>query len=447
METVADVRRRVRNYALQGGSRSEIAHRIARTRLLMVFVFQGAVVAFLAARGFPAERVLVHGGICLFYLAFARYPKAPVSHGAKVRLMMAGLLSYWAWVANTGGLASPLLPLGLSMLSPVSLLVESRRQKQLFVTGSLLFLVALAWLTHSRLGALVPPLVIRDGQVSLEYLLVAMGAIIVTGVLLQSFWYKMMSAYDQVALELGTRREELCSASEDRTREIEGAAAHLAHELKNPLASIKCLSAHLARCQLDPKTVERLGVVSSEADRMEAIVDGFAGLSSGLADLKLAPTRPHEIARELALLLEARAREAGIAVEVWGDAAAEIEADEKKIHRALFHLVVNAMQASRPGQLVTIEVGPPGREAQIKVVDRGQGMSAAVLQRVGSPYFTTRAGGAGLGVAVARTLIEQHGGRLEYRSVPGSGTTATITLPLRPPLRRDAPRLVLGGVS
>ena len=66
----------------------------------------------------------------------------------------------------------------------------------------------------------------------------------------------------------------------------------LAHEMKNPLASIKCLSAHLARrCSLDAKTVERLEVVSSEADRLESIVDGFLSLSRGLGELAVEPRR------------------------------------------------------------------------------------------------------------------------------------------------------------
>src|SRR4051812_21410834 len=95
--TVADVRRRARFHALQG-PRTEIARRISRTRLLMVLAFQGGVVAFLALRGFPTARVLVHAGICVFYLVSCRHPAGPVSHAGKARLMIAGLLAYWGWV-------------------------------------------------------------------------------------------------------------------------------------------------------------------------------------------------------------------------------------------------------------------------------------------------------------------------------------------------------------
>jgi len=144
-------------------------------------------------------------------------------------------------------------------------------------------LIAVGLISLWPAGALVAPLAPHGGHASLEFVALAAGSVLVTAAQVSMFWGYIAAAYDKVALELGTRREELCSLGEDRTREIEGAAAMLAHEMKNPLASIKCLSAHLARrCSLDDKTVERLEVVSSEADRLESIVDGFLSLSRGL---------------------------------------------------------------------------------------------------------------------------------------------------------------------
>jgi signal transduction histidine kinase len=264
------------------------------------------------------------------------------------------------------------------------------------------------------------------------------GSILVTASQVSGFWTHVAAAYDKVAIELGARREELCSVGEDRTRELEGAAAHLAHQMKNPLASIKCLSAHMARgCSLDAKTVERLEVVSKEADRLESIVDGFVSLSRGLGDLRLERARLYELVLELKLLLDVRANDAGVTLELTGRPDLELDVDAKKMTRALFCLVMNAVQASPSGRTVTIEVAPAPRPAtehvHVKIVDRGEGMSRDVLERLKRPPFSTRKEGAGLGVAVARTLIEQHGGHLEYESAPGQGTTATIALPNRPP--------------
>jgi len=88
------------------------------------------------------------------------------------------------------------------------------------------------------------------------------------------------------------------------------------------------------------------------------------------------------------------------------------------------------MQASPTGASVGIDVAKTGRDGiEIRVKDAGAGMPPEVLDRIRKPYFTTKEGGSGLGVAVARGLIEQHGGQLRYESAPGKGTTAVILLP------------------
>ncbi len=236
--------------------------------------------------------------------------------------------------------------------------------------------------------------------------------------------------YERVGFELAERREEICSESEDRTRALEGIAARLAHEVKNPLAAIKGLSTHMARNAADPKVAERLAIVAAEADRLQGIVDGFLSFSRGLDDLQLGPVVPHALARELVLLLETRASDVGVTLEVKGSEELVLNADGRKLRQALLNLVLNAMQASPSGETVTIEVAKCcGGAACIKVIDRGQGMTPEVLERIRKPYFTTREGGTGLGVAVSRGLIDQHGGQVHYDSRPGKGTTVTIDLP------------------
>jgi signal transduction histidine kinase len=137
-----------------------------------------------------------------------------------------------------------------------------------------------------------------------------------------------------------------------------------------------------------------------------------------------------------------RAREAGVALEVTGQPELELQADARKLQRALFCLVMNAVQASPSGQTVTVDVRAAGDNARLAVIDRGVGMSADALERLRRGPSRGRVGGAGLGVAVARTLIEMHGGRLSFESAPGQGTTATVELPQRPPARAPIPRLV-----
>jgi signal transduction histidine kinase len=245
------------------------------------------------------------------------------------------------------------------------------------------------------------------------------------------FGCTVSQAYQRIALELAERREELCAETEDRTRALEGIAARLAHEVKNPLAAIKGLSTHMARSATDPKAAERLSIVAAEADRLQGIVDGFLSFSRGLDDLVVAKTKPHEIAREIALLLETRANDNGVALEVSGGDDITVNADGRKLRQALLNLVLNAMQASPSGKTVRVKIERRCVDGvRIRVIDEGAGMTAEVLDRIRKPYFTTKEGGTGLGVAVSRGLVEQHGGSMSYESVPGQGTTVTIDLPL-----------------
>ena len=197
------------------------------------------------------------------------------------------------------------------------------------------------------------------------------------------------------------------------------------------LAAIKGLSTHVARNATDDKVKERLTIVAAEAERLQEIVEGFLSFSRGLDDLSIGPTKPYDIARELSLLLETRAADAGVTLEVRGSRELTLNADGKKLRQALLNLVLNAMQASTRGTTVTLEVAKSCSDgaAVVRVMDRGAGMGPSILERIRKPYYTTKEGGSGLGIAVARGIIEQHGGSLRFESTSGRGTTATVMLP------------------
>jgi signal transduction histidine kinase len=96
---------------------------------------------------------------------------------------------------------------------------------------------------------------------------------------------------------------------------------------------------------------------------------------------------------------------------------------------ALLNLVANGIEATPPGGEVEVEVRPAAEQIEIVVRDTGRGMPPETLRRVGTPFFTTREEGTGLGVALARSVIALHGGSVRYESEPGKGTTVRATLP------------------
>jgi signal transduction histidine kinase len=428
----AEGAQRARVEALRERVFDEMARGSARWRLTWVLPIHLMIFGLLVLRGESAPRAIIQG-VCVGITAIL-FVGRMVSQS---RLLSIG--SFFFWIGNyfllcatTGGLASPLL-VTLGLMTFV-LSTSMQRPMWLRPVGLLLLVTGfttLALLSHTAAGQLVGPLAPTVAGASVEHVCVALFAVTVTTLGISRMGWSLTSGYERAALELAERRAELCNENEDRTRALEGMAARLAHEVKNPLAAIKGLSTHMARNATDPKTAERLAIVAGEADRLQSVVDGFLSFSRGLDDLNLAATKPYEIVRELGVLLETRAEEAGVTLETGGDEGLVLDADPRKLRQALLNIVLNAIQASPRGSRVHLTVARDCEGSRITVRDEGVGMTPEVLDRIRKPYFTTKEGGTGLGLAVARGLVEQHGGSLEFRSSPLTGTTVTILLPMK----------------
>jgi signal transduction histidine kinase len=429
-QTPRELHQRARFDALRSRVFEDMARSSARWRLTWILPFNVFVVALLVARGESQTCAFLQCGTVLL-LAILFVARVFSNHIVlKVVSFPVGVACYFVLLGTTGGLASPLLMMGCIMMVAAAVTVlDPRWLRGVLVLAFLAGFLGLALLSRTVPVSLSPAL--SSGSVTPEYVALALLASVFGMMGVYRIGCTMTRGYERAAMELAERREELCSENEDRTRALEGMAARLAHEVKNPLAAIKGLSVHMSRNASDPKTAERLAIVAAEADRLQSIVEGFLTFSRGLDDLNLAPTRPREIARELAVLLETRAEEAGVTLEVTGDDSLVLDADARKLRQALLNIVINAIQASPRGATVHLDVARTCEGARITVQDGGTGMTPEVLDRIRKPYFTTKEGGTGLGVAVARGLVEHHGGRLEYKSVHGTGTTVTITLPMK----------------
>jgi signal transduction histidine kinase len=410
----------------------EMSRGATRWRLTWILPFHVLVVLLLVVRGESTQRAILQGtciavvGTLFVLRTFIQDER--LGSGS----FIFGIISYFTFCATTGCLASPMLvSLGV-MICVTSLTMQRPAWLRPLLFAMLIGgLATLAILSRTSMGRLMGPLAPTAEGPSIEHVCLALFAAIFTMIGIYRMGWAMTSGYERAALELAERREEVCSENEDRTRALEGMAARLAHEVKNPLAAIKGLSTHMARNASDAKTAERLAIVAAEADRLQSIVDGFLSFSRGLDDLQIAPTKPYEIARELGVLLETRAEDAGIALETGGDPELVVDADPRKLRQALLNIVLNAIQASSRGSSVHVAVERDCEGARITVRDEGIGMSPEVLDRIRKPYFTTKEGGTGLGLAVARGLVEQHGGTLEFKSAPRTGTTVTLRLPVK----------------
>lgn len=241
-----------------------------------------------------------------------------------------------------------------------------------------------------------------------------------------------------------------------RAERLEGIAelsASLAHEIKNPLASIRSSVEQLARMPragADERTL--MGLVVRESDRLSRLLSEFLDF----ARVRVVRTRPidlGEIARNAARLAEAHPdRHEGVRVvcEPPERVSLVVDGDEDLLHRAIFNLVLNAVQASSPGGKVRVDLTPGSFDplpvgvafdagsVAVRVSDQGSGVPPEIRDRLFDPFFTTKPGGSGLGLAVVQRAIEAHRG-LVFVDSGSHGTRFTIVLPRTQPVTTGTP--------
>jgi signal transduction histidine kinase len=211
-----------------------------------------------------------------------------------------------------------------------------------------------------------------------------------------------------------------------KMRSLELVGARVAHEVKNPLASVKGLAALLAEGEGEPRRARRLQVLRGEVERIEKILGDYLSFSRPLEALKEGEITLDEVGHALVEVLDGRARQQGASVVAAGEPLL-LRGDRGRLFEALLNLTSNAIEAG--ARHVEIRWRVEGGAPRIDVEDDGQGMTAEALARLGTPFHTTREGGTGLGVVLARAAARQHGGELLFESAPGRGTRATLLFP------------------
>jgi PAS domain S-box-containing protein len=239
----------------------------------------------------------------------------------------------------------------------------------------------------------------------------------------------------------------------DRLAALGTLAAGLAHEIKNPLASLRTFTRIIPRKFEDARFRETfMRVVPHELERINGIVEQLLELARP-SRLRPAPlTIPGVLDRVLELYAnELDAKEITVSREYAREIPA-ITADPERLYEAFVNLVSNALAAMATGGRLTVRTGwhrpsepavrgAGGRRVRIEIEDTGSGISSSEAEKVFDPFFTTKAEGTGLGLALTHKIIEDHGGSIGFRSTPGVGTVFTVLLPMaaeRPGGERDA---------
>lgn len=223
----------------------------------------------------------------------------------------------------------------------------------------------------------------------------------------------------------------------------------VSHELRTPLAGIKAHATALLRTDVerDQDTIrEYLHVVVEESDRLRLLIENLLDMTrieSGAMKIDKRPVQIADVALAVVSSMRRNADLCQLTVDFEPDFPV-VEVDQRRIEQVLRNLVDNAVKYSPHGGNVVIRGVRQGGEVLVCVSDEGIGIRASDLEliferfhRVDSPVVR-RAGGAGLGLAICRGIIEAHGGRIWAESTPGKGTTIRFTLPLTEGLLADA---------
>jgi len=216
-------------------------------------------------------------------------------------------------------------------------------------------------------------------------------------------------------------------------------ATGLAHEIRNPLAGIAGVIEVVGRDL--PSTSPARAVVKD-------VRQEIARINRTLTDL-LETARPHppqirlsnlNITVEHAVML-ARQQVLSKPIKIELQKAPdlpEVEHDSDQIHQVLLNLLLNAVQAMDGAGTIFVQIGTQSGHASLLVSDTGRGIPSQHLANIFRPFYTTKGNGTGLGLSLARRIVEEHHGRIEVSSVVGQGSKFTVLLPFRMPSAQSA---------
>ncbi len=243
---------------------------------------------------------------------------------------------------------------------------------------------------------------------------------------------KAQAAADELAV--ANRRLTEAEASVRRSERLAALGqltAGLAHELRNPLGTIKAASVLLEshRQAMPAVAAEIAGYISGEVDRTNSLITRFLDFARPI-ELRTGPVDLNQLA-DIAiehLANEDPSRPLNVHRN-YDPGLPPVLGDEELLERILFNLIQNAVQASQEGAVVTVKTRHEQGLVEVAILDRGAGIPSEDLERIFNPFFTTKVGGIGLGLAISSKIADEHGGAIRVESEPGRGSVFFLRLP------------------
>jgi signal transduction histidine kinase len=244
--------------------------------------------------------------------------------------------------------------------------------------------------------------------------------------------YRKLQAQSEMIIEM---EGELRKA--ERLSAIGELGAVLAHEIRNPLASIKG-TAEILKDDLHPgdRKYEFLEILVKESERLNRVVEDFLRMARPQR-VKLGDCDVMKELGNVIALVSSEARKHDVRLELKQTRLPLVGGDPEKLRQAFLNIILNGLQATPPGGGVSISGSCEGGGDEgpgwigLSFSDTGSGMSGETMEKIFEPFYTERAEGTGLGLAITRKIIEGHGGKIEVKSEVGKGTEFLLRLPVK----------------
>jgi signal transduction histidine kinase len=403
--------------------------RLLKTQNLVWLLLFAAIVAFGPERS-PIATVLLLT-LALFQIIEPEIPAFTATTGQVGAILIKLLLGYLL-IGFTDGVASSyyfilLLPV-VSAATTFGLL------------GTTIFIVLACAVYLSFLLILSSRYYIPPDQVN--ELLLRVGLLPVVGLLTHQLGETnrvKAKSYQAVAEQLAQANRNLQEAEAavrraDRLAALGQLTAGLAHELRNPLSTIKNSAEMLDRSVPAENAVARelAGYISSEVDRTNSLITRFLEFARPLKSRLEMADISSVIDRAIA---QFERDQRGQGVKIYKNYSPDIRpipVDSELMERVVCNLLVNAAQASPQNGTVTVKTKPVDGNVEISVIDTGVGIEPKDLESVFNPFFTTKNDGVGLGLAIVSKIVDEHDGKIVVESRPGEGSVFRVFLPAKP---------------
>lgn len=228
-----------------------------------------------------------------------------------------------------------------------------------------------------------------------------------------------------------TRHLQSQLARHERLSSLGRMVASLAHQIRTPLSAAMIYASHLTEQALNVETQQRFaGRLKERLHELEHQVRDMLVFARG--ELPLTDrVSPQALIEALAAAAQTHVRDSAVRWQC-NSIDGELLCNRDTLVGALLNLIENAVQASSAGARIKIHAYNRGNTLRVCISDNGGGIDAVALARIGEPFFTTKTTGTGLGLAVVTAVARAHQGQVQFRSRPGRGTCAIVSLPLIP---------------